>query len=889
MFASKPITSVLFRYLFALLTFVAALLLSQVFNQLVDESPFLFYYGAVIISAWKGGAGPGLIVALLAILTTSVPMLDEPFSFRLTYADLVQFGVFSLIVILVSWLEQTRRATEQTLREDSESFQIILNNVADGIYAMDPSARIIYANAAAAEIAGFPSPEAMLSAPREALRERYVLYDEQRQPLSDQQMPSYRTLTEGVNHQLTYLLEDKARGEERWIIMKSSPVFDKNGKVRMVINVFRDITDRKVHELRLSRQNERLRVTLASLIEGVITTDAAGNIERINPAAEKLTGWKESDALGIGFDDIFSMVDEATDERVTHPIRSIVQGEQTFAEYTGCLLTSKDGARSPIDMSASAIVDATQQITGVVVVFRDISTRYQVERIREQNERRLRDVLDNLPIAVGVLNIEGRIVGANRTMLTTMAAEIKDLVGVPLDETVWWSSEPEAQRQFRDAVSRGAAGEVVRYDTRLRRPDEQPLMVEFTLSPLRDVNGDIYALLPSVVDVTDRQRAVNERTQLAVLLETQRRRLENLIANVPGILWEGHGAPGEDQQVDFVNDYAEQMLGYSVEEWTSEPGFWTKIVHPEDLDSAEEEATRVFDEAHQGSVQFRLIAKDGRVIPVEARTLVLTDENGYPANVTGLAMDISQRVESERALAQYAQELKRSNEELQQFAYVASHDLQEPLRMVASYLQLLQRRYQDHLDEDANEFIEYAVDGATRMKALINDLLTYSRVQTKQQPFKAVVLEEVVNTALTNLQVAIEDNAAEIIYDELPTVSGDSRQLVQVFQNLIGNALKFRSDAPPCVRVSAKRRSGEWIISVSDNGIGIEEAYRERIFIIFQRLHGKGKYSGTGIGLAICKKVVERHGGRIWVESEPGNGTTFYFTLPAIKDNKRRE
>nr|WP_255570287.1 ATP-binding protein [Cohnella sp. CFH 77786] len=233
------------------------------------------------------------------------------------------------------------------------------------------------------------------------------------------------------------------------------------------------------------------------------------------------------------------------------------------------------------------------------------------------------------------------------------------------------------------------------------------------------------------------------------------------------------------------------------------------------------------------------------------------------------------------ALTLQSEELSRSNAELEQFAYVASHDLQEPLRMVASYVQLLEKRYKGRLDQDADDFIHYASDGAHRMQNLINDLLAFSRVGTKGKAFKPVDSEVVLQHVLANLQQAAKENGATITHDPMPTITADSTQVAQLLQNLIGNAIKFCDPArAPVIHIAAELREEEWLFSVRDNGIGLDPKYRDKIFQIFQRLHNKTKYPGTGIGLSICKKIVERHGGKIWVESVPGVFTTFYFTLP---------
>jgi light-regulated signal transduction histidine kinase (bacteriophytochrome) len=252
-----------------------------------------------------------------------------------------------------------------------------------------------------------------------------------------------------------------------------------------------------------------------------------------------------------------------------------------------------------------------------------------------------------------------------------------------------------------------------------------------------------------------------------------------------------------------------------------------------------------------------------------------------------LDREIEQRKRTEEALRQMKQELERSNRDLEKYTYVASHDLQEPLRMVVSYVQLIARRYRGKLDADADEFIRFAEEGATRMHRLLNDLLVYAQVDSGDKGMEPFSCEALLEQVLVLLQIPIRKSRAVITWSRLPTVTGDRIQVEQLFQHLIGNAIKFAGPAAPRIHVSAQSRDPGWMFSVRDNGIGIAPEYTDRIFSVFQRLHSREKYEGNGIGLALCKKIVERHGGRIWVESEPDKGSTFVFTFHTIDSGDR--
>jgi chemotaxis family two-component system sensor kinase Cph1 len=332
-----------------------------------------------------------------------------------------------------------------------------------------------------------------------------------------------------------------------------------------------------------------------------------------------------------------------------------------------------------------------------------------------------------------------------------------------------------------------------------------------------------------------------------------------------------------------ANDRICEMTGYSSEELLGQSAKMLYLTE-EEFELVGQEKYSQISKQGTGTVETRWRRKDGEVIDVQL-SLAPIDPEDLSVGVTFTALDITERKRAEVALARKTEELACSNAELEQFAYVASHDLQEPLRMVSSYVQLLARRYKEKLDSDADDFITFAVDGANRMQSLIRDLLAYSRVGTKGKGFEPTPCESVLDITLANLQFAIEENAARVTHDPLPTVLADPSQLAQLFQNLIANAIKFRRQEAPHVHLAAERHENEWLFSIRDNGIGIDEEYRERIFEIFQRLHGRNDYPGTGIGLALCKKIVERHGGRIWVMSDPGRGSTFHFTLPSESEN----
>ena len=376
--------------------------------------------------------------------------------------------------------------------------------------------------------------------------------------------------------------------------------------------------------------------------------------------------------------------------------------------------------------------------------------------------------------------------------------------------------------------------------------------------------GDMAAIALRRTQIEDKLRESEERYREA-----------EKIAHLGS--WEMDIATGEC----VWSDEFFRICGYEPGSFEPDADAGFEIIHPDDRERAGQHVNKAIETGEPYDIEKRIVQPDGTVRWVHSIGEVTFDDHGEPVKLLGSFLDITERKRAEEELERYAAELERSNEELEQFASVISHDLREPARMVKSFVTLLDKRYQGQLDEKADMFIDYAVDGAERMQAMIEALLDLSRIGPRGKEPAPTDAEEVLERALRLLGRSIEEAEAQVTHDPLPTVMADEAQLAQVFQNLIANGIKFqREDVTPRVHISAEREGDEWVFSVADNGIGIDPEQADRLFQIFQRLHTREEYEGLGIGLALCRRVVERHGGRIWVESEPGEGTNFFFTIP---------
>jgi PAS domain S-box-containing protein len=501
---------------------------------------------------------------------------------------------------------------------------------------------------------------------------------------------------------------------------------------------------------------------------------------------------------------------------------------------------------------------------------RDIIARETAEKDLVQAEHRYRGLLEAAPDAMVVVNQAGKIVLLNLQAERQFGHGRDELLGRSVTSII---PAGFAERLVADGLrsSKDALAQQIGTGIELigRRKDGSEFPVELMLSPLESDDGILVTA--AIRDISVRKAAEKNLAQMEG-------RYRGLLEAAPDAMV----VVDQSGKIVLVNLQAEKQFGYrrdrllgrEVKDIIPE-GFAERLI-ADGLRSAEEASTQ------QIGAGIELLGRreDGSEFPIELMLSPLESVDGVL--VTAAIRDITERKKADALLQQKMEELHRSNEELQQFAYIASHDLQEPLRMVASFTQLLSRRYTGKLDSDADEFIGFAVDGVRRMQRLIQDLLAFSRVDTKGTKLGETSTEEALRQALLNLGGAISESGALVTHDPLPAVVGDELQLIQLFQNLVGNAIKYQDRGIPKVHISAAKNADEkWIFSVNDNGLGIDPKYFNRIFGMFQRLHKREEFAGTGIGLAICKKIVERHGGSILVESQLGQGSTFSFTLAA--------
>jgi PAS domain S-box-containing protein len=663
----------------------------------------------------------------------------------------------------------------------------------------------------------------------------------------------------GTGIELNALRKD---GSEFPIEIMLSPLQSPEGT--LVTAAIRDISVRKAAEEVLAQMEGKYRGLMEAAPDAMVVVNQGGKIVLLNVQAEKQFGYRRDELLGQR---VTNIIPRGFAERlVADDLRS---AEDALAQEigTGIELNAlrKDGSEFPIEIMLSPLESAEGML--VTAAIRDISVRKNAARVLAQMEGKYAGLLEAAPDAMVVVNQGGEIVLLNLQAEKQFGYRRDELLGQKVTSIipVGFAERLVADdlRSAEDALAQEIGTGI---ELNALRKDGSEFPIEIMLSPLESAEGML--ITAAIRDITVRRNAEKHLAQMEG-------RYRGLLEAAPDAMV----VVNQGGEIVLLNLQAEKQFGYRRNELLGQKvtniipeGFAERLI-ADGLRSAEDALAQQIGTGIELSGR----RKDKTEFPIELMLSPLSGAEG--TLVTAAIRDISVRNAAEADLLHKVEELNRSNEELGQFAYIASHDLQEPLRMVASYTQLLSRRYAGKLDSDADDFIAYAVDGATRMQRLIQDLLAYSRVGTKGKDLLSTSSEEALQHALSNLRGAIEESGALVTHDPLPEVLADEMQLVQLFQNLVGNAIKYQNPGIPKIHIAALNGGKQYRFSVQDNGLGIDPQYFERIFGMFQRLHKREEFAGTGIGLAICKKIVERHGGQISVESQPGIGSTFRFAL----------
>jgi PAS domain S-box-containing protein len=746
------------------------------------------------------------------------------------------------------------------LRDSEERYRRTFELAGSGLAHIGMDRRFLRVNRKLCEILGYPEAELL------RLRGKDISHPEDADVINRERPRLYAGEIDSVRLEKRYLRKDRT---VVWVAFQMVVERDADGKPLYEIAVYDDITARKNAEMALRESEERYRRTFELAGSGLAHVSLEGRFLRVNPRACEIFGYSEKELVGMSVKELSHPEDR---DLADGPRAGVLEGTRESARLEKRYVR-KDGAVVWASLAIALERDAAGRPLYAISVLDDITPRKQAEAALRESEARFRGIVDSANEGILVYDRKLDIVDVNAAAQRILGLPRAALIGKPGFTSQLpcvredGSPLPESERPTRSTVRSGQpmTGIVLG----IKRPDGALTWLSANTGFLRRPGEDsFFGIVSTISDITARRAAEEALRQSEELF---RKTFELAASGIAHVTLEGRFMRVNRRLCEIFGYGEGELIGRSVKD----------ISHPEDRDLTDPLRALVR-AGERESVRFekRYLRKDGRVVWVNLGIALVRSAAGIPHYEIAMFDDITERKEAERALQEAHEELKRSNSELEQFAYVASHDLQEPLRMVSSYTQLLGRRYGEKFDADAREFMAYIVDGATRMKQLIEDLLAYSRVGTKGREFKPVETEKSLRRAINNLRAAIEESGAKITHDPLPALPADEVQLAQLFQNLMGNALKFRGAAAPEIHVGAKDLGEQFEFCVRDNGIGIEPQYFERIFMVFQRLHNKGEYPGTGIGLAICKKVVERHGGHIRVESKLGEGSAFIFTLP---------
>ncbi|RQG98662.1 PAS domain S-box protein [Natrarchaeobius oligotrophus] len=755
------------------------------------------------------------------------------------------------------------RGDVPSLWETTESITSVIDEADVGVFVLDESFDVVWIDETAETFFGIDGSEVVGRSKRavidETIRDRVADPD----AFAETVLATYDDNTYVERFECRITAGQSRR--ERWLEHRSKPI-ESGRYAGGRVELYYDVTDRKESE-RARRASERRFRSLVDAVEeyAIFMLDADGTVVSWNEGAERIKGYEPEEVIG----EHVSLFYTSEDRDAGVPERNLTKARETGAVEDEGWRVRADGSTFWANATITAIRE-DGELQGYAKVTRDMTDR----REREQKLQRERDLIERIlqtsPVGIAVVNRDGSTSRANERM-----AELLDVS--PEDVSEYGAGQRDMFDEAGDLLSidQRPAGRVFESGEPLHDqeilidpPGGQQRWLSINATPIADDEGTPEQVVVTATDITDLKELAERRKR-----ELEEREKELAIVRLATNLLE----PG-DQPVD-------ELLQELVEQLPRSFQYPSSTVARVSI--GEHEATSDEYEPLDRSLTALTRTANGTLIAIDVGCLESAptpDSDPFLPEEQELIDTLATLVKFHFERQEYVEELRAETRRLEQFAYAASHDLQEPLRMISSYLQLLERRYGDRLDDDGREFLGFAIDGAERMRSMIDGLLAYSRVETRGDPFETVDLDDVLDDVRADLEVRIVESNAEITADSLPRVEGDASQLRQVFQNLLDNAIEYSGDEPPRIHVSADGRDDEWVISVRDEGIGIDPDDAERIFDVFERLHTHDEHPGTGIGLALCERIVERHGGEIWIDAEPGEGTTVSFTLPAADE-----
>ena len=740
-------------------------------------------------------------------------------------------------------ITREHRAEEQ-LRKSEERYRTLIENIDLGISLVDAEHNISMVNATMARLFNVPVSD---------LIGKKCFNEFERRGAVCPHCPGEKAWKSGKREE-TEIVGVRADGSRFPVRIQAFPIFRDDGQPAGFIEVVEDISQQKLAEQKLNTVQQHLSSVIEASPVILWAMDANGVFTLSEGRGLDALGLKPGQAVGESVFDLYKDSPEALEA-----IKRCIGGEE-FIQDTEIGGHIWQVQYTPHRNDSGEVTD----ISGVSI---DITERIKAENELRESRQMLQSVLDSIPVRVFWKDHGSVYLGCNQLFAADAGLKSPEEIIGKTDFELSWDAQAELYRaDDREVIETGEPR--LNYEEPQTWADGTRLVLRTSKVPLRDINGEIIGVLGTYEDITEQKRvqeALNESEQ----------RFRDFFEKAAI----GFHIFGPDRTIIDINEFELSLLGLTRAEIVGKKN-WANLIIPEQRDRFEKHWQDIKEKGEVRNLEYTLVHKQGRRIHVLLNASSRFDDRGNLISTRGSVLDITYRKDAEQQLRHTVEELQRSNAELQRFAYIASHDLQEPLRTITSYVQLLRNRYQGQLDSDADDFINFVVDGSKTMRNLIEDLLTYSRLwQPGRRPMK-VDCNRIVEMVKHNLASSIDESGAEISCGPMPEVMSDESRLVQVFQNLVSNAIKFRSDKPPRIHIAAQRLEQAWKFSVKDNGLGINPAYAERIFEAFQRLHSRSKYAGTGIGLAVCRKIVEEYGGRIGVESEPGKGATFYFTLP---------